>query len=96
VNRAQRRANNEKAEMWTTPQVAAMLRKEQTKVLHKLANDYSAVVAMVLRDKLGYGHKRSKRVLTAISEMFADIQDGRLSVEDIKQTLGEEIGVVIK
>jgi hypothetical protein len=67
-----------------------------TDALKKAVNDYSAVVALCLHDKLGFGHERAKKFLTAVGDMFADVQDKRLSIDDIKATLDKEIGVQIK
>jgi hypothetical protein len=95
MNRAQRRAYQQGG-LYTVDHLREILKQDRKEVLNKLANDYSAVVALCLRDKLGFGHKRAARFLRSVSTMFNDLQDGHLTIEDIKATLAEEIKVIIE
>jgi len=65
-------------------------------VVRQTAKEYSAVVALSLRDELDFGRKRSVKFLEGVNERFGDIKAGRLSIEDIVETLDDEIGVIIK
>ena len=85
-----------KNRVYTTPQVEYMLRKQLSTALHNAVNDYSAVLALCLMDKLGFKHKRCKRFLSEVGTRFDDIQKGLLNVEDVKQTLAEEVKVFIQ
>lgn len=64
--------------------------------IRKTIHDVLNVISLCLRDKLRFGHIRTKRFLNAISEMHDDVYKNRLSLEDIKKTLKEEIDIVIK
>jgi len=64
-------------------------------VVRQTAKEYGAVVALSLRDELDFGQKRSVRFLEGVNERFGDIKAGRLSIEDIIETLGDEIGLII-
>ena len=97
MNRAQKRQiinNNER--MYTVDEVNLMLRRTQKRTLDELANDYSAVMMYTLRHKFDFGHGRATRFIEAIKETFADIDTGLITIEDLKQTLEEEIGVIIQ
>jgi hypothetical protein len=95
-NRAARRANNAQVAMFTEAQVREMIKRSNKQVLKKLADDYSAVLALCLRDRLGFGRLRAHRFLVGVTQMFEDLNADRLSLEDIKQTIDEELGIKIK
>ena len=97
MNRAQKRAIvNTNQKLYTEPEVRAMIRKTQERTLHKLADDYSAVMMYTLRNKLKFGHTRAKRFIQDVTETFADIDAGLITIDDLKQTLEDEIGVIIQ
>jgi hypothetical protein len=95
LNREQLRRANKQGDLFTSTQVRMMMDASGSKILKRAVYDYSAVLAFCLRDKLGFGHDRATRFLNDVSTMFQDIQDGRLSVEDIKKVLKDEINVEI-
>ena len=64
-------------------------------VVRETAKEYGAVVALTLRDELDFGKKRTARFLEDVVERFGDVKAKRLSIEDIIETLGEEIGLII-
>lgn len=98
MNRAQRRSGQKpvNTQTYTAGQVQHLLRVEGKRMLEQSVNDYSAVVAWCLLDKLGFKRKRCQRFLTQVSEMFEHIQDDRVSIEDIKKELEEQVNVIIK
>jgi len=96
VNRAEKRKAIKTGSLMTTGEVNVLLRAEGRRMLNKAVNDYSAALCLVLRDELGFGKDRAQRFLSKVSEIFEDISDERLSVEDIKKTIKDEIGIVIK
>lgn len=57
---------------------------------------YSVAVAMVLRDKWGFGKVRLERFLGQVQYLFDSIEKDYVSLEDCKQTLLEECGIEIK
>ena len=55
-------------------EVDRLLRQTGYSMLKKAVNDYSAVVDLNLRDKLGFGTKRTADFLESVGTMFDDIQ----------------------
>lgn len=54
---------------------------------------YSVAVAMVLRDKYGFGEVRMKRIMKEITEQFEMITEGYVSLDDMKKVLLEEVKI---
>lgn len=52
--------------------------------------------ALSLRKNHGFGYQRIFRDLQSVEDMMADILDGKLYIEDLKDKLREETGIVIK
>ena len=96
MSRADRRNDLKNGDIMTITQHKLLMMVEGRTMLNKAVNDYSAALCLVLRDELGFGHDRAQRFLRKVSEIFEDITDGRLKIEDIKKTIADEIGVVIK
>lgn len=57
---------------------------------------YSAVVALCLRDKLGFGKVRAQRFMGQVDEMFDSINKGYLTLDDVLETVEEELGIRIR
>lgn len=57
---------------------------------------FEYIVLLVMRDKDGYGTKRGLDRLIAIERMMEDLSDGRLSQEDIEETVKEEMRIAIE
>jgi hypothetical protein len=95
-NRAQRRHNTNTVGLWTTAQVRALLRDESKKHLRQFVDSYNAVIALSLHDSLGFGKKRCERFMLQMAERFNALADDTITVEDINQTLLDEVGIVIK
>lgn len=47
----------------------------------------------ILRDKEGFGPKRLRRVLDALNERADSIQNGYVTIQDLRDTLKEEAGI---
>ena len=56
---------------------------------------YSAVLALCLRDKLGFGKKRAQRFLKDVDTMFSDILAGYLTLDDVIETVEKELDITI-
>ena len=52
---------------------------------------YSAVLALCLRDKLGFGKIRTQRFLQDVNEVFDSIIKGYLSLDDVIETVNQEL-----
>ena len=56
---------------------------------------YSAVMALCLMDKLGFGKVRAQRFMSDVDAMFADVSAGRLTLDDIIDAVEKELGITI-
>ena len=52
---------------------------------------YSAVLALCLRDKLGFGKIRTRRFLQDVNEVFDSIIKGYLTLDDVIETVKQEL-----
>lgn len=60
----------------------------------RTAVDMVIVLSMlVLRDHFGYGRVRTERFAEQLSELIEDVGAKRLDLNDIADTLSEEIGI---
>jgi len=57
----------------------------------KVVYDYSYVVAMMLRDRLHFGHKRTEWFMKEMLDLWDSIDRGYTTIPDIAQCLKEEI-----
>ena len=67
--------------------------EERRKIIDIAVCQYTCAVAIVLRDKLGFGQTRLLRVLEQINETFDSIDRGYISVDDIVKVISEETGI---
>ena len=80
--------------------------KELTSVLHEegliatgmAVDGLSTAFAMVLHDNKTpkLSNKAIKRILIAVDAVFGSITEGRITVEDLKETLFDETGIAIQ
>jgi hypothetical protein len=56
---------------------------------------YSAVVALCLRDKLGFGKTRAQRFMKDVDTMFGDVMAGYLTLDDVIETVEKELDITI-
>ena len=54
---------------------------------------YGVAVAMVCRDKLEFGAKRTNKFLVDVCELFDSMVGGFVSVEDCQKVIEEELGI---
>lgn len=52
-----------------------------------------ASVLLVLRDKFGFGKERSQRLLNLIKEQVDAVHEKRVSIQDIKTVIQEELDI---
>lgn len=96
MNRKTFRELSKQGQLLTLDSAQHMVSQSEKRILTKAVTDYSAVMALCLKTKLGFGHVRTVKFLNHVGEMFQDIQDGRISIEDVKKQLHEEVGILIK
>lgn len=56
---------------------------------------YSAVVALCLKDKLGFGKTRAQRFMKDVDTMFGDVMAGYLTLDDVIETVEKELDITI-
>ena len=56
---------------------------------------YSAVLALCLKDKLGFGKKRAQRFMKDVDTMFGDVLAGYLTLDDVIETVEKELDITI-
>lgn len=90
MNRQQRRAANKRGI------TDRDLMQERFDGINFAVKCYSVAVAMVLRDKLGFGPIRLNRVMGQIQDMFDSVQRSYVKISDLEKTLYEETGILFK
>lgn len=73
-----------------------LLRLEGLRATEQAVDLYSAVLALTLKDKLGFGPVRAQRFLKDVWQLFNDVENGYLSLEDIQETVRDELRINIK
>ena len=66
---------------------------ERSKALDFAVKHYTTALAIVLRDKWGFGRKRLKRILLQIADMYDSICEGYVSDTEIRATIFDETGI---
>lgn len=56
---------------------------------------FMTVFALTLRDELGFGEIRVKRILNRVEEKFDNVLTGYVNLEDMKEVVNEELNIVI-
>lgn len=93
MNRAERRRKSK--EGVTDKDLKAIQDRAKAIAIRESVRVYSTAVAMVLRDKLGFGQVRIERTLKDISDLADAMNEGYVSVDDCRKTLYEEVGVLL-
>jgi hypothetical protein len=75
--------------------IKAAREDERNKTIIFVVKCYSAAVALVMRDKWGFGKERLPRLINQINDMFDSFLQGYLSIDDARNTISEEIGIDI-
>ena len=57
---------------------------------------YEAVLVLALHDKLGFGEKRARRFMKYVRDTFDSVQQGYVDLDEIKDTVKEEVGIDIQ
>jgi hypothetical protein len=70
-------------------------RADISHIIDYTASQYAAVVALCLRDELGFGKKRAQRFMQKVDHVFTSINEGYLSLDDVIETVQEELGITV-
>ena len=76
-------------------ELESIIEERTRNAIHHTVRHYSAVLALCLRDKLGFGKKRAQRFMKDVETMFDDILAGYLTLDDVIETVEEELGITI-
>ncbi len=93
MNREQRRKATKKKQIHKDLKV--ITGQETRNIIGFTVKQYSAAVMLCLRDKLGFGPVRARRFMNHVEELFDSINREYLSLEDVIQTVEEELNIRI-
>jgi len=93
VNRSERRRLEKKGV--TAKDLKVIENNSASKAIDYAVSGMIASFALVLHDKWGWGQTRIKRLLDQVNEQFDSIDNDYLKIEDMKQTILDEIGINI-
>ena len=68
---------------------------ELSRIMDYVVKQYSAVLALCLHDKLGFGMVRAQRFMREVDRVFESINEGYLSLDDVIETVEKELGIAI-
>ena len=71
------------------------LKQMKTIIYKGLALQMELVMLIVLHDKFGFGAKRCAKALEEFEELWDSINLQRLSLDDVKEVVEKEIGLVV-
>ncbi len=94
MNREQRRKAAKKK--LTHKDLKVITEQEAYNAVGFTVKQYSAAVMLCLKDKLGFGPVRAQRFMNNVEELFDSINQGYLSLDDVIQTVEEELNIRIK
>lgn len=77
----------------TWPQIEKIKKDARDEAIHEAMERALVMPLLVLRDHWGFGPARMERFIEQVSELMADIEAGRLDLDDITGTLEDEIGI---
>lgn len=93
MNRSERRRLEKKGV--TAKDLKVIESNSASKAIDYAVSGMIASFALVLHDKWGWGQTRIKRLLDQVNEQFDSIDNDLLTIEDMKQTILDEIGINI-
>jgi hypothetical protein len=94
MNRKQRRALSK--QNLTHKDLKVIQEIESKNAIAYTVHQYSAAVALCLHDKLGFGKVRAQRFMQDVEELFDSINQDYLSLDDVLETVKNELGIEIK
>jgi hypothetical protein len=91
------RGNSKKTKTYnlTNEQLADIRKQIIKEAMIEAVHGYSSALALCLKDKLGFGKTRAIRFMRDVEEIFASINEGYLSVDDVLKTVKEELDIEI-
>ena len=71
-------------------------RRDADKLIHSSYTAFLLLGIMALRTKFDFGSARIERWIDEINDLKESYEKGYISVQDLQQTIKEEIGIEIK
>lgn len=97
MNRAQRRkSGNRKPVNINKAQLFRAKEEATQKAVNILLVEVICISVWALHNRFGWGPVRLERFLNEFFETEKDLEDGRISFEDIKKTVKKETGLTMK
>lgn len=94
MNRAMRRRATRKK--LTEEDYQELIAEIEQAALQATVHAYTLVVALTLRDELGFGKTRLNRFMARVHNNFEAINGDYITLKDIEETLEEECNFVIR
>lgn len=97
MNRAQRRKSGNRKPVNINKAKLFRAKEEATKkAVNTLLVEVICISVWALHNRFGWGPVRPERFLNEFFETEKDLEDGRISFEDIKKTVKKETGLTMK
>lgn len=97
MNRAQRRKSGNRKPVNINKAKLFRAKEEATKkAVNTLLVEVICISVWALHNRFGWGPVRLERFLNEFFETEKDLEDGRISFEDIKKTVKKETGLTMK
>lgn len=80
----------------TLEQIEAIKRQAAKDAVQEVMELTLGLPCMVLKDKFGFGKIRLKRFIDRLLELYDSYDKGYLSLEDVRNVLKEEGGIVLR
>lgn len=97
MNRAERRrkhkANGEAIHMYKDSDIERIKQEQTSKAVDVAFTLLLGIPIMVLNDKYGFSREQLQAVTDDIFDLYASYEQGYLTLEDIHNTLQEEVGI---
>ena len=72
---------------YTQKQVDYMIHESNRKMLTKIIRDFTIIITSALKHKLGFGSKRIYNFTSYINDLFDEMYNQDLTVEDVEKTI---------
>jgi gas vesicle protein len=69
------------------------LKNHERQVASRCYQMYTVVSLMAVRDCFGFGNKRLNRILDKMNKILEEIQEKRVTLEDLQNTLKDEVKI---
>lgn len=99
MNRAERRRLDKEQQKkkatynLSTDEIVIMKKDTAMEAIEVAFDMMIAIPMLVMHDKFGFGPSRSEKLLDEIKILYDDFKNGYLTIDDMKSTIYEELGI---